>query len=104
MARKYPIVATSEILQLISCNDTTPDAEDSEAALTLQFKFQLLCAYGTLHEQQSPKDADWERVIHSGELSQAVEQGFGSSEDGPPEVLVWAQDLKSILAAMGWYR
>lgn len=104
VARKYPAVATSDILQLVSNTDTAADAEDSEAALTLQFKFQLLCAFGTLQEHQSPKDADWERAIHGGELSRAVEQGFGNSEDGPAEALVWAQDLKAILAVMGWYR
>ena len=104
VARKFPTVSTSEVIQLVSSVEIPSSAEESRSALTLQIKLQLIGAFGTLQEQLAQKDSDWTRALQSGELSRAIEQGFTPAEHDPSDVLTLAQDLKAILAVMGWYR
>ena len=98
IVREYPVVSASEIVRLV-CS-----ASSATSADTVELKFQLLCAFGRLQELNLSKDDDWQKMLQNGELSQAIEQGFGCSGSGLPEQNARAQDIKAILAVMGWYR
>ncbi|KAJ3552207.1 hypothetical protein NM688_g4272 [Phlebia brevispora] len=104
IARKYPVVTAAEVVQLVSRSSSTPESQLVDTTRTLQFKFQLLCAFGALQERSSHRDEDWEQLVQNGELPKAIDQGFGCWDDDGLDVQVWAQDFKATLAIMGWYR
>lgn len=104
IARTYPVVPAAEIAQLICSTDNVAYPDSLSTVRSWHFKFQLLYAFGTLQEQLTQKDENWQRMIHSGELTKAINKGFSCSDNFPSEQKMWAQDLKSLLAVMGWYR
>lgn len=91
-------MSVTEIIRLVSSADSATSAD------SIELKFQLLCSFGRLQELGVEEDEEWRKTLQNGELSQAIEWGFGCSRSGSLEEEARAQDIKAILAVMGWYR
>lgn len=106
IARKYPVLTTTEIIRLLAGSATSIHADPSAAVRTMQLRFYILSAFGSLQEQLSSEEQDpeWERVIQNGELTKAIDDAFHSPAGAPQEDQAWAEDLKAVLTAMGWHQ
>ncbi|PSS31054.1 hypothetical protein PHLCEN_2v2386 [Hermanssonia centrifuga] len=105
IARKYPALTATEIIRLLAGSVTSIHADPSAAVRTLQLRFYILSAFGGLQEQlpSEERDSEWEKGIHNGELTKAIDDAFHPPAGAPREDQAWAKDLKAVLTAMGWH-
>lgn len=77
VARKYPAMSTSDVLELL----TRPSISESGSALqTICLKAELVVSYGLLQQQGAEGDRDekWTELLRDGGLVKAVEEAFDS--------------------------
>lgn len=77
VARKYPAISTSDVLELL----TRPSFSDSGSALQgLCFKSELVVNYGLVQQRVTEGDRDeaWTALVRDGGLHKLVEEAFDS--------------------------
>ncbi|TFK87524.1 hypothetical protein K466DRAFT_586291 [Polyporus arcularius HHB13444] len=75
VARKYPAISTSDVLELFS---RASKSDAASVALTLSLKAELLISYALVQQNLGPNDRDgaWQDMLHDGTLRRAVEDVF----------------------------
>ncbi|KAI0374016.1 hypothetical protein BV20DRAFT_936201 [Pilatotrama ljubarskyi] len=79
VARKYPAIAASDVLDLLAA----PNTSDPGSAMQLLFlKSELVVSYGLLQQQVDDSDRDprWLEALRDGSLLRAVEEAFDSED------------------------
>ena len=99
--RTYPEVPVTEIVRLVNSPDSGSPAMRAGG---LQFKFQLLCAYGRLQALLSGGDEAWQNALQAGDVARAIDSGFDCTDSDSADVQARAEDQRAMLAVMGWYR
>jgi len=81
IARKFPQLTPSEVLELIK---KPPAADSSLDALNLRIKAELVISYWMLQKQKTDNvDAEWQDMIKDGRLENAIEIAWTSNPDDP---------------------
>jgi hypothetical protein len=106
-ARKFSPLHYADIMQTFSAQISASDLDALPVSRRMHLKFLLIGAIGALQEQAAPeeRDAEWIRIVQSGELAQAIEVAF-AIPDSQDDDAILVEDLKTMLlfVSSGWCR